>query len=71
VIVEPGCEFLTGQFACGKIKNKSLLLINSRVYFEAVENQESLHRRVPNPLVPVNKGVVHDKGEAQSCGFGN
>jgi len=49
---------------------RSLCLIDSGTQLEAIQNEEDLQGRVPDPFVPVKERMVLNQGESKSSGFG-
>jgi hypothetical protein len=66
----PASELFSTQLSGCKPQNDPLLLINSGIEFVTVQDQEHFHRKMPNPLVAIDEGMIADQREAQGGGFG-
>ena len=58
VILKPGRQLLSGHLTVSEGEHQTLLLIDGRDEFQAVQEQEHFHRRVGDTLVAVDEGVV-------------
>jgi len=70
MLLKPVSQLLPRDEAGRKIEHEPLLFIDRRNDLVAVQLQESLHRRVGDPLVAVEEQVIEREREAQRGGFG-
>jgi hypothetical protein len=69
MIPKPGGQFRAYEFPARQLEHQPFLFVYARGDFEAVQDQERLHRRMGHALVSVHKGVVVRDREAQRGGL--
>jgi hypothetical protein len=69
VVAQPLGEFVASPLTRGDVKHQGLLLVNTRVDFQAVQDQEDFHRRVPDAFVAVDERMVRHEGKSERCRF--
>ena len=67
MVSQPFGKVVTMALARCDVEHQALLFIDAGVDLEAVHDQEDLHRRMPNALVPINECVIGHQGKSQ-CG---
>jgi hypothetical protein len=71
VLIQPTGQLLTVKSARRHGEHQAFLVIDWGVNLIAIQHQEDFHRRVPNPFVPVDEGVIRHEAEAQGGGLVN
>jgi hypothetical protein len=64
VLTQPVGQLLTVESARRHGEHQAFLVIDRGVNLIAIQYQEDFHRRVANPLVPIDEGVICHEAEA-------
>jgi hypothetical protein len=64
-------ERVPRRVSVGELENDPFLFVDSALNLVAVQKEERFHSGMANPLVPINKRVVHDQRVAQGSGLGD